>query len=78
MSGVLEFEFKIELIVESKACLWMRKNGQNNKKCDVDSTPVPHEQISVGVSLKLCFFLWHFNGLKPTRNWNRYLRSRGS
>ena len=45
MSGVLEFEFKIELIVESKACLWMLKNGQNNKKCDVDSTPVPHGQI---------------------------------
>ena len=72
------FEFSIVLILEKRVSLCLAKIGHNKKKCSVDSTPVPHWHMSVGVSRKLWFFLWDLSWLSPTRSWYTYFRFSGS
>ena len=72
------FTFKTGLIVRNRFSLCLVKRGHDNKKCSVDSIPVPQWQSSLGVSLKLWFFLWDLSRLSPTRSWNKYFKLSGS
>ena len=55
---------------DNLAALWM---SQVNRKCAVSSHDLLQSHKSSGVSRKLCFFLWNFNGLKPSLNWKMNL-----
>ena len=72
------FEFNNRFIVEKRISLCLAKFGQSNKKCSVDSTPVPHWHMSLGVSRKLWVFLWDLSWLSPTRSWYMYFKLSGS
>ena len=61
----------------SSACLWTVKIGHIRKKCFVSSIPERQEQISLGVSRKLCLFLWCLSGLSPILSWKMILVIRG-
>ena len=51
---------------------------QNNKKWEVLSGAHWQSHQSLGVSAKLCRFLWHLRGLNQTRNWNNNFAPTGS
>ena len=49
------------------------KKGQWSKKCEVDSTSIPHEQRGFKQSWKLCLNLCSRKWLRPRRNLVTYL-----
>ena len=52
--------------------------GHENKKWFVSSVPWLQGHRSVGVSTKLCRFLWDLKELKPILSWKRYRTPIGS
>ena len=51
----------------------MEKSGHFKRKCSVVSEFKEHKQLSLGVSLKLCLFLWDFRGLSGPGKWSPLL-----
>ena len=70
----IEWKFKLFTVstdsISLKRSVRIRlKLGHSKKKWCVVSLLMPQEQVSSGVSLKLCFSLWLLSWLKPTRIW---------